>query len=257
MEYRDLNFTEEELYKLNIHELRDLAREIGVSSPTTKQKGDLISATLAIVYGEAPKRDTRASAGRPARRRVKPSKLLFQIDEYNYVMDDKSNPFVEKYENDPAALYGGEDDSDEYLSDLYNPYSKIHVASSKVEYKNSKSGKEQKKHSLEIKTSKNILDAAKRMRELLGRETNENMEVDEDASLGDLEYVSGYVFLGAEQKLYIAYPEDDRSQQTIYLLPKKLVELFAIRAGDFIDCWVDENSALVLRISAINGNVVL
>jgi len=188
MEYKDLNFTEEELYKLNIHELRDLAREIGVSSPTTKQKGDLISATLAIVYGEAPKRDTRASAGRPARRRVKPSKLLFQIDENNYVMDEKSNPFIEKYEKDPTALYGGEDDGENYLSDLYNPYSKIHVASSKVEYKNSKREKEQIKYNSEVKTSSNILEAAKRMRELLGREKSESVELEEDDNLGDLEY---------------------------------------------------------------------
>ena len=44
--------TEEELNKQSIHSLRILGREIGVKSPTSLNKKDLISAIVKIRHGE-------------------------------------------------------------------------------------------------------------------------------------------------------------------------------------------------------------
>ena len=258
MNYKDINFTEEELFKLNIHELRSLARDIGVSSPTTKQKDDLVFSTLAIIYGEVPKSDSRAKAGRPARRSVKPSKLfLGSLDleiENNETID---NPFVKMCKSDKNALFERiSQDEDDYLADFFNPYSNSKVASSHVEYYSSKSKKNNVNRD-EIVFVSDIEKAAKRMRELLGRtnenDSEENNEVD---NIEDFMYVTGYVFLGAENKLYVSSPEDDIENQIIYLIPKRLVELFAIRVGDYITGWADEDIDVVLSLSSINGHIV-
>ena len=257
MDYNNINFTEEELFKLNIHELRTLARDIGVPSPTTKQKDELVASTLAIVYGEAPKADNKAKAGRPARKRVKPSKLLFatmdlDLDE----VQDIENPFVKMYENNKDKMFNldNDDKQTDYLKDLFNPYTKSKVASSHVEYqKSSKNVEIENKE--DIVFMSDLEKAAKRMREVLGRgQKNEVMENDID--LKDSMFVSGYVFLGAENKLYITSPEDDRENQVIYLIPRKLAELFALCEGDYISGWADENIDVVLTLSSINGHIV-
>ena len=70
-------------------------------------------------------------------------------------------------------------------------------------------------------------------------------------------FVSGYVFVGAENKLYVSSPDDDKENQVIYLIPNKLVDLFALRAGDYVSGWADENLDIVLSLSSINGHVVI
>ena len=108
MNYKNTNFNEEELYKLNIHELRDIAREIGVSSPTTKKKEELISCTLAIIYGEAPARSSRATAGRPVRNKTKPSRLVWGISESGQeeMHEYTDNLFTSRYSSNPEKLFG-------------------------------------------------------------------------------------------------------------------------------------------------------
>ena len=250
----DIDFTEEELYKLNIHELRDLARDIGVISPTTKSKEDLIASTLAIIYGEAPKKQTKASAGRPARRREKPSKLMFKVEEAE-ANSSLVNPFVKECFENPESLFGKQtQDSNEYY-EFYNPYKASKVASSVTPYSNQ--GDITKHSSNVFEPNKEIVAEAKRIRELLGRENAELNEGDEDdVDVKDLDYVSGYVFEGAEDKLYIASPEDDRSEQTIYLIPSKLARLFAIQVGDYVDTWADPMSDVIVSISSVNGHIV-
>ena len=62
-------YNEKSLYLLNIKELRDLGRKIGVPAPATLKKQDLVDYILKIVYGEVdtPK---RSSFGRPNVREV-------------------------------------------------------------------------------------------------------------------------------------------------------------------------------------------
>ena len=71
-------YNEKSLYLLNIKELRDLGRKIGVPAPATLKKQDLVDYILKIVYGEidAPK---RSSYGRPNVREVDMNQYLTKI----------------------------------------------------------------------------------------------------------------------------------------------------------------------------------
>ena len=53
------------LGSLRIHELRDLARKIGVKCPTAKKKEDLISQSMQILKGEAQPYVAPSKKGRP------------------------------------------------------------------------------------------------------------------------------------------------------------------------------------------------
>lgn len=58
------NLSREILMEMNLLELRDLAREMGVHSPTTLKKGQLVEQTLAVINGElAPIK--KSKRGRP------------------------------------------------------------------------------------------------------------------------------------------------------------------------------------------------
>ncbi|MBQ9790559.1 MAG: hypothetical protein IJW24_03090, partial [Clostridia bacterium] len=85
MDLFGIDFTEAELYKLNIHELRDIARQIGVSSPTTRKKEELVKMTLQVVYGEAPAKVQKSGAGRPVRNKQKPSRIIYDINSQNEI----------------------------------------------------------------------------------------------------------------------------------------------------------------------------
>ena len=71
-------YSEKSLYLLNIKELRDLGRKIGVPAPATLKKQDLVDYILKIVYGEVdvPK---RSSFGRPNVREVNIDQYLSKI----------------------------------------------------------------------------------------------------------------------------------------------------------------------------------
>ncbi|MBR2909534.1 MAG: hypothetical protein IKC11_04215 [Clostridia bacterium] len=72
-------FTRDDLLGLGIYELRELGRDVGVCSPTTLKKENLVDAILAVIYGEAPKRRVGKGRGRPTRRMEKPSKLFLDL----------------------------------------------------------------------------------------------------------------------------------------------------------------------------------
>lgn len=61
------DFNERTLARMDIHELRDMARALGVASPTSKKKDVLIEDILAIVYGRAMPEYKNANRGRPAK----------------------------------------------------------------------------------------------------------------------------------------------------------------------------------------------
>ena len=106
MDIFGINFTEEELYKLNIHELRDIARQIGVQSPTTKKKEELVSQTLQIVYGEMPRSIAKTGAGRPVRNKTKPSRIVYDLqNQYKSGMVVEDNIFTSKYIENPENIF--------------------------------------------------------------------------------------------------------------------------------------------------------
>ncbi len=83
-------YNEKSLYLLNIKELRDLGRKIGVPAPATLKKQDLVDYILKIVYGEvdAPK---RSSYGRPNVRDVDMNQYLTKIMKKTDVYDEVIN----------------------------------------------------------------------------------------------------------------------------------------------------------------------
>lgn len=83
-------YNEKSLYLLNIKELRDLGRKIGVPAPATLKKQDLVDYILKIVYGEidAPK---RSSYGRPNVRDVDMNQYLTKIMKKTDVNDELIN----------------------------------------------------------------------------------------------------------------------------------------------------------------------
>lgn len=80
-------YNEKSLYLLNIRELRDLGRMIGVPAPATLKKQDLVDYILKIVYGQidAPK---RSSFGRPNVREVDIAQCLAKIKRRTDVNDE-------------------------------------------------------------------------------------------------------------------------------------------------------------------------
>ncbi len=83
-------YNEKSLYLLNIRELRDLGRKIGVPAPATLKKQDLVDYILKIVYGEVdvPKRN---SYGRPNVREVNIEKCMEKIRKKSDVYDEVLN----------------------------------------------------------------------------------------------------------------------------------------------------------------------
>lgn len=95
----DENFyNEKSLYLLNIKELRDLGRKIGVPAPATLKKQDLVDYILKIVYGEidAPK---RSSFGRPNVREVDMGQYLAKIKKKTDVYDEVLNASFENLDS--------------------------------------------------------------------------------------------------------------------------------------------------------------
>lgn len=124
MDLMNTNFTEEELYKLNIHELRDIARQIGVHSPTTKKKEELVELTLQIIYGVTPAVTKKKGAGRPVRTKTKPSRIVYDLQNQEGMHGENAdNLFTSKYKVDPTTIF------------MSNAEFREKVASKKSEYK--------------------------------------------------------------------------------------------------------------------------
>ena len=70
-------YNEKSLALLNIRDLRDLGRKLGVPSPTTKNKQELVGYILKIVYGEVEAE--RSVYGRPNTREFDINKCLSKI----------------------------------------------------------------------------------------------------------------------------------------------------------------------------------
>ena len=77
----DCLYTREDLNNLGIYELREVGRSVGVPSPTTLKKEQLIDYILAIIYGEDIKKSSGKLRGRPARNKQKSTNLFIDLIE--------------------------------------------------------------------------------------------------------------------------------------------------------------------------------
>ena len=77
-------YNENSLSLLNIKDLRDMGRKIGVPSPTTKTKQELVDYILKIVYGEV-EAPARSVYGRPSVREFDMGKYLKKIEKNSVI----------------------------------------------------------------------------------------------------------------------------------------------------------------------------
>lgn len=80
-------YSESSLSILNIRELRDMGRKLGMPSPTTMKKNDLIQYILKIVYGEI-EIPTRGALGRPSRSDFDVEKYIGKIKSKTSMTDE-------------------------------------------------------------------------------------------------------------------------------------------------------------------------
>ncbi len=72
-------YNKQSLSLLNIRDLRDMGRSLGVPSPTTKSKEELIDFILKIIYGEIES-SARTNRGRPNTRQFNMEKYVAEIE---------------------------------------------------------------------------------------------------------------------------------------------------------------------------------
>ncbi|MBO5344943.1 MAG: Rho termination factor N-terminal domain-containing protein [Clostridia bacterium] len=82
-----LLYSESSLGLLNIKELRDMGRKLGMPSPTTMKKDELIDYILKIVYGEV-EAPTRSTHGRPNTRGFDMDKFVEKIRSRTSMTDE-------------------------------------------------------------------------------------------------------------------------------------------------------------------------
>ena len=80
-------YNERNLFLLNIRELRDIGRKLGVVSPTTMKKEVLVDSILKIIYGEV-KTEVRSAYGRPSVREFDINHYLEKIKKRSQLSPD-------------------------------------------------------------------------------------------------------------------------------------------------------------------------
>lgn len=101
-------FSREVLLEMNLLELRDLARELGVPSPTVLKKNELVEKTLAVINGDAEPAE-KSKRGRPPKPISKIGKLVEVIKGDNNMMEtqtfepeQKVKSVAPKFEEEPS-----------------------------------------------------------------------------------------------------------------------------------------------------------
>ncbi len=107
-------YTEDELNKMTVFQLREVARDIGVSSPTSKKKEEIISQYLGIADGEIqPTRSTRGR--RPVN---KPRELESSDKDKGQSGEEKGKKQVQEREN-VAPVTPQEDNAESELEEKH------------------------------------------------------------------------------------------------------------------------------------------
>lgn len=115
-------FSNQELQKLDIHELRLIARYVGVASPTSKKKSELIDSIMSIITGKSIPELKNANRGRPAKHKIEsdgsePYVSLFESGEFDVDLQAAS-PTEDYIANKKYAVVCGvatKKDNDMYL----------------------------------------------------------------------------------------------------------------------------------------------
>lgn len=225
----NFEFNEQELFKLNIHELRDIARSVGVASPTTLKKEELVEKTLQIVYGVAPAKSMRSAAGRPVRVKAKPSRLVYEINNSGAIKLEKNDEHTSKYVDSRANVFKVGDEGKK-------------VASGKAEYYVDNRINEENKKTQELANSI--------MTYLKNKESN-------SASPDDLVFVSNYIQAGVRGKLLISCYVIGEKREIEYNIPDIFIKEFNLKVGDYLDCWGSTSTESVYCIDSVNGKIVI
>ncbi len=100
--------TEEQLNKLNIYELRTLARRTGVVSPTSKRKDELIREVIAINSGSKERHISKTKQGRPPKNFVGYGLInVFMPEEQNSLYPDRlPSAYMSLAQNQPKFTVG-------------------------------------------------------------------------------------------------------------------------------------------------------
>ena len=88
-----IEHSKESLENLRIHELRDLARKVGVKAPTLLKKEDIIEQTMAIISGDQKPYVKKNNKGRPAKNSLSESEMF--IPSFNQEQGDKNDLVLE------------------------------------------------------------------------------------------------------------------------------------------------------------------
>lgn len=98
------------LYRMSIMELRDFARSIGVYSPTSLNKHDLIASIISIIEGKSEPCTNRSRKGRPARNKASNEDIVSNFIAKSFkVTEDETFADVlkkAKSENSSGNLFG-------------------------------------------------------------------------------------------------------------------------------------------------------
>lgn len=94
-----IEHSKESLENLRIHELRDLARKVGVKAPTLLKKEDIVQQVMAIISGDQKPYVKKNNKGRPAKNSLSESEMFIpsfgqeQGDKYDLVLENKKFGF--------------------------------------------------------------------------------------------------------------------------------------------------------------------
>lgn len=144
-ENKESLYTKDELLSLGIYDLRELGRNVGVSSPTSMKKEPLVDAILSIIYGEAPRRNIGKGRGRPAKAKEKPSKLYVDLIEKIETPDldssfiyDEDVPYVSSFNYDTLLESKVASYQSPYVNDALNDENIITLKKAVISFEDGK-----------------------------------------------------------------------------------------------------------------------
>ena len=238
MNSENVNFTEQDLQKLNIHELRRLAREIGLASPTVLKKEEIITKILGIVFGTEQKPQTKSLSGRPAKEMTKPSRILYELETKGGGLEWRED----KKETTTHKVNFGSNEGEPTL-DI-----EAGVASSAVPYKSERqTARENNKQRLKIiEKSKYNIDKI-----IIGENPdfkNKNaLNMDIVLLFGEVVETENGKEIRCVYDGYIRY----------FKLSSYLEEKYNLAEGDIVEVWVDLASKAIVNFLTINDEIVV
>ena len=238
MNIENVNFTEQDLQKLNIHELRELAREIGLASPTVLKKEEIINKILGVIYGTSEKPQIKSLSGRPAKEKVKPSRILYELetkDDNSILQEGKPQTITHR------VKFGATENNKTFDVEAG-------VASPIAPYKSEKQiNRENNKQRLNIiEKSKNELDKI-----IVGDnpafKNKSTLSIDVVLLFGEIIETEKGKEMRSVYDGYIRY----------FVLNSYLLEKYHLEEGDIVEAWIDLASKTVINFLTINDELVV